>query len=98
MPRIYTQPRPSAWVDNAPGWTGRMAAFGTTASIQTRSRGAAFWRTPDHADAPVIGQVMPEAVEKRGVRGRQHAVFRRQRGGDANQHSGACGLMAAIRS
>ena len=28
MPQIYTQPRPSAWVDNAPGRTGRMAVIG----------------------------------------------------------------------
>ena len=28
MPQIYTQPRPSTWVDNAPGRTGRMAVIG----------------------------------------------------------------------
>jgi hypothetical protein len=28
------------------------AAIGATASIRAWSRGAHFWRTPDHADAP----------------------------------------------
>jgi len=40
---------------------------------------------------------MPEAVEKRGIRGGRGAVFRGRDGRDAGWSIGACGLSEAIR-